>query len=232
MSTRQPHPENLGAYVLGALNEREARDVDGHLTFCADCRNELAAFAATRDALDEIPPEAFLDGPPEHGDLVLQRALRRVRSETSSTGTMRAFTLSAAAAVAVVAALGGGVLIGRGVEHPQALPSPTNSVIVPGPGVMLASGAQGAARINATITPAAGWVRVHVSVTGVPVGQRCRLVVVSRGGERLEAGSWLVSPQGATNGTTLDGAALVAADQVAAVQVQAFDGHTLVTAPV
>ncbi len=230
MRNPREHPENLGAYVLDALDEQEARDVDAHVSSCADCRNEVAALTATRDVLGGVPPEAFLDGPPDGGDLLLRRTLRRVSAERSSAGRTRALVSSAVAAAAMAAALGGGMLLAGGAEHPAALPPPASSA--PAPGVRAVSGAQGTARIDATITPAAGWVRVHAAVTGIPAGQRCRLVVVSRSGERLEAGSWLVSPQGAAKGTSLDGAALVAPDQVAAVQVQTFDGHTFVTARV
>ena len=36
---------------------------------CAACRAELHALSELEAALGEVPPEAFLDGPPEGGDL-------------------------------------------------------------------------------------------------------------------------------------------------------------------
>jgi RNA polymerase sigma-70 factor (ECF subfamily) len=82
------------------------------------------------------------------------------------------------------------------------------------------------------VVPAAGWVRVHVKVEGVPAGLRCRLVVVPRSGAPVQAGSWLVSPQGQKQGTTLDGTALVALADVASVDVVTVDGRKLVSVPV
>ena len=69
------------------------------------------------------------------------------------------------------------------------------------------------------------------TVDGVPAGQRCRLVVVARDGSRAVAGSWLVSPAGEHDGTTLHGSAIVPPDQVAAVLVENEAGREFVVAP-
>jgi hypothetical protein len=61
----------------------------------------------------------------------------------------------------------------------------------------------------------------------------CRIVVVPKSGAPVDAGSWLVSPLGEKQGTTLDGSALVAPANVASVDVVTFDGsQKLVSAPV
>jgi RNA polymerase sigma-70 factor (ECF subfamily) len=80
--------------------------------------------------------------------------------------------------------------------------------------------------------PAAGWVRVSATVTGIPAGQKCRLVVVGAAGDRQVAGSWLVSPKGEQDGTTLNGSALVDPAQVSAILVENTDGRQFVSAPV
>jgi RNA polymerase sigma-70 factor (ECF subfamily) len=69
-------------------------------------------------------------------------------------------------------------------------------------------------------------------VEGVPAGERCRLVVVGAGGQREVAGSWLISPKGAEEGTALDGFALVAPADVTAVVVETVTGRQFVSAPV
>src|SRR3954471_10538124 len=71
----------LGAYALGALEPDEVRSVDEHLAGCVECRDELTGFEEMKEFLGEVPPEAFLDGAPDDGDLLLQRTLRQVRSE-------------------------------------------------------------------------------------------------------------------------------------------------------
>jgi hypothetical protein len=232
--------EELGAYALGVLDELEARDVDEHLAHCTECQNQLADVTAMSEALGGLPPEAFLEGPPEDGDLLLQRTLRRVREEKKSSQFTRRLVTVAAAVAAVAIALGGGVVLGKGNTSDQnqntALPAPTIPTTAPATtptvvaGTQVVSATNAGARITATITPAVGWVKVNASVTGIPAGQRCKIVVVSKSGDVETAGSWLVSPKGAQVGTNLDGAALVAPDQVAAIEVQNFDGHTFVSA--
>ncbi len=237
--TNSPEPhqtEALGAYALGALNERETTEVREHLAGCAQCRTELEAVNVMAETLGEIPPEAFLDGPPDGGDLLLQRTLRAVRTERSSGKRGRGVIGAAAAAVAVVLAVGGGVLIGEhgsagqvaGGTQPTAVPPTSQPTLVPGTTTI--SGTSAGARLIATIIPATGWIRVNASVTGIPAGEHCQLIVVSRSGQHMVAGGWLVSPKLAANGVNLDGSALIAADQIASIQVQNLAGQTFVTA--
>jgi anti-sigma factor RsiW len=228
--------EALGAYVLGALDDQETAEVREHLAQCAECRTELDMVSAIRETLNEVPPEAFLDGPPDGGDLLLQRTLREMRRERNTSKRGRWVVGSAAAAVAVALALGGGVLLGQNGNANQNTASPGPTVAPPAtgatavPGTTVVSGTSADARLTATITPAAGWVRVNASVMGIPAGQRCELIVVSRSGDRQVAGSWLVSTKLAANGVNLDGSALVAPDQIAAIEVQNVEGHTFVVA--
>ncbi|SDZ30043.1 Putative zinc-finger [Amycolatopsis xylanica] len=224
----------LGAYVLGALDENESREFEAHLATCDACRREADELNELRVQLDEVPPEAFLDGPPEGGDLLLQRTLRSVRAaEEALTGTPRRpkrFLALAGAAALVVVALGGGVLVGRqtapeGTNPPVAIP--TTSAV---PGTKTLAGTDGSVKLAATVTPAAGWIRVHAKVDGVHAGEKCQLIVMSKAGEAIIAGSWVVSAKGEKDGTGLDGSALVPADQVASVDVVTTDGRKLVSA--
>src|SRR5262249_52977982 len=151
--------ESLGAYVLGALDERDTREVESHLAECAVCQAQIAEFTQMRDALGDLPPEAFMDGPPAGGDLVLQRTLRQMRTEKSSGLRTRGIMVSAAAAVAVVVALGVGVLLGKdtgSATEQVAVPPPTlgTGTVVPGTEHMF--GQQDNVRLDATITPATG----------------------------------------------------------------------------
>lgn len=229
---------SLGAYALGVLDPEETRAVELHLASCAACRLELAGLDEARAMLGEVPPEVFLDGPPDGGDLMLQRTLRRVRTESTRGDRQRMALVAASVAVLVAAALGSGVLVGRGtagsqpaqVAPPSAAPASTSPV----PGVRTATvkDLRTGVVMTTSVTPAAGWVRVHAKVDGVAAGKKCRLVVVARDGSSVEAGSWLVSPKGEMEGTSLDGAALVAPAEVASVDVVTFDGERLVSVPV
>jgi predicted anti-sigma-YlaC factor YlaD len=225
--------ELLGAYVLEVLDADERQTVDAHLASCAECRQDLSSMQELKASLGEVPPEAFLSGPPEDGDLLLQRTLRAVRSEQSRASRSR-LVLAAASVVAVLAvAVAGGVLVGRQASTGAvALPEPSASATPAGTRTVSAADAKTGVRLAATIRPAAGWVRVHAETMGIKAGERCQLVVVDRSGTSVVAGSWLVSPQGAINGTSVDGSALVPAEDVAAVQIVTFDGEKLVDAPV
>jgi len=224
----------LGAYALGALDPNEAADFERrHLQTCAQCRFDLNELVALRDSLDEVPPEAFLDGPPEGGDLLLQKTLRRVRDEEERVAPARAPRRGlalVAAAVLVVAALGGGVLVGRQTAEPppQAAPGPET------PGTKTAEGRDPTTgvQLTASVIPFQGWVKTEVSVKGVHAGEKCLLQVVTKEGQAVTAGSWQVSEKWESQGFKLDGSALVAPDDVKSVDIVTVDGRKLVSAQV
>ncbi|WP_410672380.1 anti-sigma factor [Amycolatopsis sp. cmx-4-68] len=229
----------LGAYALGALDPGEAADFERrHLQTCAQCRFDLNELVALRESLDEVPPEAFLDGPPEGGDLLLQKTLRRVRDEEqaapvrSGRSSRRGLAL-VAAAVLVVAALGGGILVGRqtgGGSEPLAIPAPPTEV----PGTKSVEGRDPTTGVQlaASVSPFQGWVRVNVAVKGVHAGEKCLLQVTTKGGQSVTAGSWQVSEKWESQGFSLDGSALVAPDDVKSVDIVTVDGRKLVSAQV
>ncbi|NJC70777.1 anti-sigma factor [Planosporangium thailandense] len=228
----------LGAYALGRLDQSEARTLDAHLASCAGCRRELAALTATTGRLAEVPTEAFLEGPPDGGELLLRRTLWIVRAARTRGQRQRTVLAAAGLVLVVTLAAGAGLVAGRawapgGTEPAQGSTAPGEAAPgtrPPASGVRVAAttDAKSGATINAAVTPAAGWVRVHAVVDGVAPGTRCRLVVVARAGGPVVAGSWLASAPG---GTSLDGAALVAAEDVTAVEVVTFDDEKLVSAP-
>lgn len=218
-------PEELGAHALGLLDNAQARAVEQHLTGCPTCRREWEELREMTDLLDGMPPEAFLDGPPD-GDLVLQRTLRQMRAERGADRRRRRVGLVAAAAVAFAALVGGGIVVGRATAPgSDAVPG---AVAAP-PGTRTADGRQGAVAMSATVTPAAGWVRVAATVRGVPAGAECTLVVVAKDGSESVAGSWLASPRAETAGVTIDGSAAVAPADVLAVAVRDEAGTDLIT---
>jgi hypothetical protein len=215
-------PVELGALALGLLPPEQAAAARRHVDACAMCRREYEELREMTGVLGELPPEAFLDGPPD-GDLVLQRTLRQIRTETAARGRRRLLGAVAAAAVVVAAVAGGGVAIGR--ASVPLVPPPGSAV---GALVLTGTGADGAT-LRTTLGPTGSWVRLTASVTGIPAGKRCRILVVARNGSQEIAGSWVVS---ATPGGSVDGSAAVALPDVAAVVVQDEAGHEFVRATV
>lgn len=214
-------PGELTAHVMGLLDADEARAVEEHLTGCADCRAEWAELRETALALESVPPETLLDGPPG-ADLVLRRTLRQVRAETAAVRRRRRFALVAAAAVIIATLLGGGLALGR-------ITAPEPAVVAQPAGTRTVEGIAGDVVMSATVIPAAGWVRVSATVRGIPAGQECTILVVGRDGSENAAGSWLVSPAGEVSGTTVHGSAIVAPEDVLAVAVRNAAGRDFIS---
>lgn len=222
----------LGAYAIGALDPTEARMVHEHLAGCPDCQREVNELMMIRRALDQVPPEAFLDGPPENGDLLLRRTLRRVATEAEPAPRGRTGVYVAAAA-AVVVALGGGVLLGRQTApdgSQVAEPLFTVATVPSNARLAEASDPKTGASMNVALEPKKGWVWVHATAKGLPEGEPCEMYVISTEGDRELAGSWLVSAEGAKN-SRLEGMALIAPDHVKAVEIQTRAGKQIISVP-
>ena len=216
----------LGAFVLGGLDPDEEREVEEHLLSCADCRGQVAELEKTTRLLGEVPPEAFLDGPPSDGDLLLQRTLRAAGTsgptDKKESRRPRRLLMAGAAAVVVAAALGGGVLIGR-----QTVDQPVTTVAgsrhaqatEPSTGVAMAT----------TVEPRGSWSWVKVRITGLKEGAECEMVVTGSDGQTHVAGSWVVSKEAEWDGSMFGGGVLVPADQVASVEVKTAQGEHVVT---
>lgn len=238
MNTSDSHVDIAG-YVAGELTPAEREAVETHLGTCAECREEVESLREMQEFLGVVPPEALLDGPPDDGDLLLQRTLRQVRTESASARNRNRLLAGAAAVVVAAAALGAGVLVGQSGHGTQEAspPSPPASssgppTAVPGTRFASATDPTTGARLTVGVMPAAGWVRVNASVTGIPAGQRCQLIVVGKDGTREVAGNWLVSPSAEQAGVNLDGSALIDPSDVSSVLVQNTAGKTFVEAKV
>ncbi|WP_250000874.1 zf-HC2 domain-containing protein [Actinoplanes sp. M2I2] len=217
--------EQLGAYALGVLDDDEWAAVHAHVEDCPECRREVGDLRGIEERLGEIPPEAFLEGPPPDGDLLLQKTLHQVRDEGRGHTRRRRALWTLAAVAAALIAVAGGISVGRSFVDP---PGPVAPAVVAGPRTLTTTDAATGTSMDVTITPAAGWVRLRATVAGVPAGSQCRLFVVARDGSREYAGSWLVGP----DATTVDGSALVAPAEVTAVQLETYAGQLLATAPI
>ncbi|MFD8145737.1 anti-sigma factor family protein [Streptomyces sp. NPDC059708] len=241
MNAPRHEEELLGPYVLGVLDQEDVRRVEEHVGDCVGCREEVAALREMESALGEVPEEAFLDGPPQGGDLLLQRTLRQVRGERAARARWRGAVAGLAAAASLAAVFWAGARLGGDAGGAAALPPPPSpsASAAPSPppaGTRVASATDPGtgARMTVQVTPAAKWVRVRAAVTGVPAGERCRLVVVSRDGTRSTAGGWVVgtAEHGEGKGAALDGSAAVDPADVGAVLVENESGRTFVSVPV
>lgn len=220
----------LGAYAIGALDPADARAVHEHLATCPDCQREVDELMTIRRALDQVPPEAFVDGPPEDGDLLLQRTLRQVRAESAPPRRRVTGTIAGVAAAAVAIGLAGGVLLGRGTAPTVASP-PTATSTPANARLAEATDPDTGATMEVALEPKKGWVWVHAQTRGLPADAECELYVIPKNGAPLLAGSWLVSEEAAENGGRLEAMALIPPAEVAAVQIRTTAGDTMVTVP-
>ncbi|MHA7262819.1 hypothetical protein ACX80W_06390 [Arthrobacter sp. TMN-37] len=86
------------------------------------------------------------------------------------------------------------------------------------------------ARLTVSVQPAAGFVKVNAAVTGIPAGERCRLIVEGLDGSREIAGSWVISEKGAVEGTAIAGSAIFDPAKVRAVMIENSDGKRFAAA--
>ncbi|MDQ4105234.1 MAG: zf-HC2 domain-containing protein, partial [Actinomycetota bacterium] len=152
MSAAEHDHESLGAYALGVLGSDEVAAMDAHLAECADCRGELTELAKLRNMLDSVPPEAFLDGPPDDGHLLLQRTLRRIRVQQGGLPRRARFPAAAGVAVIALAALGGGVVLGRQTASSGEAQAPPSSVVQAPPGTRSGSATNPATGASMAVT--------------------------------------------------------------------------------
>ncbi|MFF3620718.1 anti-sigma factor family protein [Streptomyces sp. NPDC002467] len=241
MNGQRHEEELLGPYVLGVLDEEDVRRVEEHMSGCVGCREEVAALREMEAALGEVPGEAFLDGPPQGGDLLLQRTLRQMRGELEGRRRRRTGLVAVAAAASLAAVFWAGTQLGSGDEGALAVPPPPSPTVttappahVPGTKVASATDPGTGARITVTMTPAMKWVRLNAAVTGVPPGERCRLVVIAKDGTRTTAGGWVVGSAsgGEGKGASLDGSAAVDPANVKQILVENEAGRAFVSVPV
>jgi anti-sigma factor RsiW len=186
---------SLGVYVLGAIDPADRALVDAHLATCRECRDELAGLAGIPALLARVTPEeieriaaeqpgdTITEAPPQLVATVLDLAdARRRRSRWR-------FVASAAAAVAII----GGVFGGLAVSGSPA-PAPAAQIAFP-PGTGSweeVSGTSTSGDVNATVSYAAEhWGTVLAAkVEGIPVGTTCELYVVHNDGTRTMATQW------------------------------------------
>jgi hypothetical protein len=218
---------DIAGYLMEMLTPEQKQQADEHLASCPECRAEVDSMQDWADALRHVPEEMLLDGPPDDADLLLQRTLRQVRDESAAKRFRRVAVVASVAAALIAVAVGGGMVVGRSTAPP---PSVAESAAAPGTLQASAVGQDTGARMQVTVTPAAGWVRVSATVRGIPAGQKCRLEVVGKDNTSVLAGSWLVSAAGETNGTTISGSALIDPGQVKSVRVVNTDGKEFVDA--
>ena len=108
MSEHVRHQDDVGAYLLGALNDLERQAFERHLRGCAECQEELARL---RPAADALPGSVQQFEPPARLKASLMEAVQREARVTELP--RRRFTRP----LAVAAVLLLGLVVGFGVAQ-------------------------------------------------------------------------------------------------------------------
>jgi anti-sigma factor RsiW len=195
----------LGAYVLGALEPAERRQVREHLADCPACAAEVAELEGLPALLDRVRPEDLQAAPvapsPDLFDRVLAAAAaedRRVRH--------RWLLIAAAVLVLLAGGVGTAVWAGWGSD-------PVHTA------------ASGPVHMSVRALGDTAGTTLDVRVAGLPPRENCRLLVVDDGGRRHAAGEWLATYEGEAS---FRGWTDVARSDLAAVVLLGTDGGVLV----
>nr|BFE77045.1 hypothetical protein GCM10020092_103460 [Actinoplanes digitatis] len=172
VSLMKTNHEDLAGYLTKSLDAEQLRQFEEHLVGCAECRAEAESLQEWTMALEAVPEAMLLDGPPEGGDLLLQRTLRQIRDESAGRRHRQSALVGAAAAVVVAAAIASGVVVGRSTAEPAnpiaQPPATVEPTTIPGTKTATALDPDTGARITVAVAPAPGWVRIKAAVVGIP----------------------------------------------------------------
>ncbi|TWP52046.1 hypothetical protein FKR81_10690 [Lentzea tibetensis] len=252
----------LGCYALGVLDAHERRGVEQHLSWCGQCRAQVADFSRVRSVLDGIPREALVEELrpaqplPMPSELVLQRALRQIRSEGATRGEIpapraspqsevveddaapgqhrrsrKSAYIAVAAVVAAMAFGAGAVVMGQtGTEKTPTAQPPSNVLQDGATRRLVNKDSKTGVDLVADVTNMQGWVKIQVQVAGLPAGQSCQLIVVGKDGRREVVKGWVSTEKARIEGWTGSGSASIPPADVTAVSIENEDGKRFVTA--
>lgn len=223
----EPHVD-VGAYLLGALDDAEMTRFEEHLAECESCGRELDELSGLLPVLDEVRADGVGFAELPDGDAMLHRLLAEVSGERRTRKRRRLVAVAAAAvlviggpAVAVLATDDGGggrPAVSAGVTGDQ----------------RSASDASTGAKAVVGITDKGWGSAVDLRLTGVTGPLTCSLVAVAQDGSRQTVATWSVPEGGYGTLTqprplTVHGASGLHKDDISRFDVRATDGKLLVS---
>jgi hypothetical protein len=180
--------EQVGAFLLGKLDEGERTAMQAHLNSCPACQAEVRELKPVVAALADAAPDRIDEDPwpPEDlEELTLAPILGEIHRARRRRQQFRWSTLAAAALCVVVIGLAGFV----GLLEPAVALEPLSFSVAPGMGV------QGHLIEHARGT------EIRLVVSGSRDGQTHRVTLVSEDGERVNAGTFIGNGERTLRGT-------------------------------
>jgi hypothetical protein len=172
--------EDIGAYVLGSLDENRTTALVAHLDGCAACRaqvDEIAAVARLLPLADPLRSSHQPVPPARLGESIVRR-IEVERRAARRRGARRAGVVSLGIAAAIVALVAYLALTGPDVLNVD-FPSQA-----------------GAAESHAGLEYLPGGTRITLAVDGLPADESFGVWMEKQGGERVPAGSFYTPEEG------------------------------------
>lgn len=215
-----PHLTDLGGYVLGALEPAERASVDAHLSGCPECREELSRLAPLPGLLGRLQLSDVLE-PAEPDPARFSALLTAVRSDRHRR---RVRWIAAAAAAVVIALVAGGA---GGLAWSSHGSPPKPPATATAERQVRATDAATGTSLRATLTSRPWGTDIALRLSGVPVGETCRLVVTAADGRQETAATWYV---GYSEELRLPAATAIPANQIRQLSVITEAGRRVVVA--
>lgn len=226
MNPMTPHVD-VGAYLLGALDDAEMSAFEEHLAECDACGQELDELSGVVPVLAELREDG-VGFPEPPGDALLDRLLRQVSGERRARRRRRLVAVAVAAvlvvggpSIALLATHGGGSSTTAG-----ALPGAHDSASDPATGISAVVG----------LTDKAWGTAVSLRLAGVQGPDHCHLDAVGRDDSRETVATWSVPEAGYGTGAhpkalTVSGATGLHPASISRFEVRAADGTLLLSIP-
>ncbi|SEO25475.1 zf-HC2 domain-containing protein [Actinacidiphila rubida] len=223
-----PHVD-VGAYLLGALDDAEMAAFEDHLAGCEECAAALDELIGVVPVLEEVREDGVAFAEPPGGDAMLDRLLAQVTAERRARRRRRL----AAVAAAAVLVVGGPTVAVLATEGSAGAPvaSPTFAA----DRVSASNPATGASAVVGVADKPWG-TAVDLRLTGVRGPLTCSLVAVDGQGHRQSIATWSVPDAGYGTDAqprplTVHGATDLHKGQIRTWEIRTDQGRVLVAVP-
>ncbi|MBO2451038.1 zf-HC2 domain-containing protein [Actinomadura barringtoniae] len=197
---------DVGAYVLGLLEEPDRRAFEAHLSTCMQCHEELAVLRGVAATLDGLSPiEEPAPAPPTPDPAVVTDMLRYRERADRRRRRSGALVGAAAGIVLLAGAFGAGLTMTGDDKSPS--PAPPAAAPPAAPAASVEALLQNGHHVSATdaATGVSGTVAMEGKGWGSRVGLKlgkvkgpleCTLVAIDRAGNDRTVSGWSVPPKG------------------------------------
>jgi hypothetical protein len=216
---------DVGAYVLGVLDDIEMARFEHHLAECPQCGEQLDELSGLVPILAELGPAGAGSPLPPSGDAMLRKLVDRVAEQRGTQRRRRWLSLVAAAVLIVGGPTAAYVAASGGSGSPPVVAvDETHTATDPSTGV----------KATVAMTDMKWGTNVALTLSGVKGNLTCRLVAVSKDGSQQTVSTWSVPKagygvSGQPTPLKVEGGAGMALSDIASMTVVTSTGKQLVS---